>query len=253
MSGIGTGYDLSCTTYSPNGQIFQVEYAAKAVENSGTAVGIRVKDGVVLGCEKLVISKMLEPGSSRRIYSVDRHIGLTFAGLTADARQLVNRARIEAKNYMAFYQEPMPARLLCERVSGFMQVYTLYSHVRPFGVSVILGSYDQHTGPQLFMLEPSGVSYGYYGTAVGKARQAAKGEIEKLKLSELTCRQAINEVAKIIYTIHDEVKDKEFELELSWVCEESKFQHERVPRELQQEAEKLAKAALEESDMQDDT
>jgi len=246
MSGIGTGYDLSCTSYSPDGRVFQVEYAGKAVENSGTAIGIRVKDGVVLGVEKLIISKMLEPGTSRRISTIDRHAGLAFAGLSADSRPLITRARLECKNYKNFYEAPIPIKVLNERLSGFMQAYTLYGHLRPFGIGLIVAGWDTN-GPNLYMIEPSGVSYGYYGTAVGKARQAAKGEIEKLKLSELTVQQAVKEVAKIIYTIHDDVKDKEFELELSWICAESKFEHHLVPADVLAEAEKYAKAALEEN------
>jgi len=246
MSSIGTGYDLSCTSYSPDGRVFQIEYAGKAVDNSGTAVGIRCKDGIVLGVEKLVISKMLEPGSNRRIYSVDLHSGLTFAGLSADARALVGRCRSEAKNYKQFYHDPIPARIfLNERISPFMQAYTLYGHLRPFGVSLIVGTWDKD-GPQLHMIDPSGLSYGYYGAAVGKGKQAAKGELEKLKFTELTVRQAAKEVAKIIYQVHDEVKDKEFKLELSWICAESKFQHQMVPKDVHEEAEKFAKAALEE-------
>jgi len=249
MSSIGTGYDLSCTTFSPDGRVFQVEYAIKAVENSGTAIGIRCKDGVVLGVEKLIISKMLEPGSNKRIFSVDRHCGLTFAGLAADARQLVNRARSEAKNYKSFYGDIIPSKVLNDRIAGFMQAYTLYASMRPFGVSVILASWDKD-GPSLYSIEPSGVAYGYYGATVGKGKQSAKGELEKLKLSEMDCRQAVKEVARIVHSVHDDVKDKEFELEMSWICKESNFQHQFVPKELVVEAEKLAKAALE-ADMAD--
>lgn len=250
MSGIGTGYDLSCTSYSPDGRVFQIEYAGKAVESSGTAIGVRVKDGIVLGVEKLVISKLLEPGSNNRILSVDRHVGACFAGLAADARHLVNRARTEAKNYKSFYQDPVPARILSERVSGYVQAYTLYGHLRPFGVSLILGAWDAD-GPQLHMIEPSGLSYGYYGTAVGKGKQVAKGELEKLKLSEMTVVQATKEVAKIIYQVHDDVKDKEFELELSWICEASGYHHQTVPKDIFEEANRFGKASLEEVGMED--
>jgi len=243
MSGIGTGYDLSCTSYSPDGKVFQIEYASKAVDNSGTAVGIRCKDGVVFGVEKLVISKMLEPGSNRRIMGVDRHIGACFAGLSADARHLVNRARSEAKSYRNFYHDPVPGKVLVERVAGFVQAYTLYGHLRPFGVSLLLGTWDQD-GPQMFMIEPSGLSYGYFGTAVGKGRQAAKGELEKLKLQEMSVVEAVKEVAKIIHQVHDDVKDKDFELELSWICEASGRMHEMVPKNVFDEAEAYAKAAL---------
>ncbi|ONM37088.1 Proteasome subunit alpha type [Zea mays] len=98
------------------------------------------------------------------------------------------------------------------------------------------------------MIEPSGVSYKYFGAALGKGRQAAKTEIEKLKLSELTCREGIVEVAKIIYAVHDEAKDKAFELELSWICEESKRQHQKVPNDLLEHAKAAAQTALEEMD-----
>lgn len=247
MTSIGTGYDLSATTYSPDGRVFQVEYAGKAVDNSGTAIGIRCKDGVVFGVEKLIISKMLVEHSNRRISALDRHASVAVAGLMADSRQLVERGRHEARQYRQTYDDDIPGKVLCDRLSGFMQMYTLYASVRPFGVSVLLGVYDKK-GPQLYMIEPSGVSYGYFACSVGKGRQAAKNELEKLKFTELTCRQAVNEVARIIYAVHDEVKDKHFELELSWLCDESQRTHAFVPSDVHAEAERLAKQALEQAD-----
>jgi len=251
MSSIGTGYDLSATTYSPDGRVFQVEYADKAVENSGTAIGLRVKDGVVLAVEKLVFSKMLEPGTNRRIHTVDKHVGLAVAGLVADGRQLVKRGQAEAHNYRGFYGDSIPSKVLCERLSSFVQMYTLYGSVRPFGCSILLGAVDKK-GPQLFMIDPSGTSWGYYGCAIGKGSRVAKTEIEKLNLAEMTVREAAKEAAKIIYMVHDDVKDKAFELELSWVCAESNNEHTFVPKDLQEEVEKLAKAALEEEGMEED-
>eukprot|EP01098_Paradermamoeba_levis_P004212 TRINITY_DN181_c0_g1_i2.p1 TRINITY_DN181_c0_g1~~TRINITY_DN181_c0_g1_i2.p1 ORF type:complete len:251 (+),score=56.89 TRINITY_DN181_c0_g1_i2:52-804(+) len=250
MTGIGSGYDLSATTFSPDGRVFQVEYAGKAVDNSGTAIALRCKDGVVFGVEKLVVSKMLVEGSSKRIHSIAPHVGLASAGLMSDSRQIVNRARQEARNYKDFYADPVSVKTLSERIGSFVQVYTLYSHMRPFGTSVLVGGIDKK-GPQLYMVEPSGIFWGYFGCAIGKGKQAAKTEIEKLKLTQLTCKEAINEVARIVYLIHDDVKDKEFELELSWVCPESNNQHQFVPVPVKEEAERLAKIALE-SKMTDD-
>ena len=100
-------------------------------------------------------------------------------------------------------------------------------------------------------VEPSGLTYNYFGCAIGKGKQAAKVEIEKLKLGEMTCKDVLKEVARIIYSVHDDVKDKDFELELSWVCEESGWVHKMVPKDLLKAAEASAKAALEE-DMEDD-
>ncbi|KAL0404707.1 UNVERIFIED_CONTAM: Proteasome subunit alpha type-3 [Sesamum radiatum] len=238
MSSIGTGYDLSVTTFSPDGRVFQIEYAAKAVDNSGTVVAIRCKDGVVMGVEKLIASKMMLPGSNRRIHAVHRHSGMAVAGLAADGRQIVTRAKSEATNYesMLFYHSV----LQCLWRTNFL--------VCAFGCGVILGGYDRD-GPQLYMIEPSGVSYRYFGAAIGKGgRLLKRKEIEKLKLSELTCRQGVIEVAKIIYGVHDEAKDKAFELEMSWVCDESNRQHQKVPDDLLEEAKAAAKAALEEMD-----
>jgi len=251
MSSIGTGYDLSASQFSPDGRVFQVEYAQKAVENSGTAVGIRGKDGVVFGVEKLVTSKLYEVGANKRIFHIDRHIGMAVAGLLADARQLAEIARQEAANYKSQYGYNIPCKVLADRVAMYMHAYTLYSFVRPFGCSVMFSSYDDD-GPQMFMIEPSGICQGYFGCTVGKARQAAKTEIEKIKMKELSMRELVKEVAKIVYTVHDEVKDKAFELELSWVGADTNGRHEMVPADILTEAERYAKAALEDSDGSDE-
>lgn len=244
MTSIGTGYDLSASTYSPDGRIFQVEYANKAVENSGTAIGLKVKDGIVLAVEKLVHSKLLVPEANRRIQTIDRHIALATAGLLADGRHLSNRARDEAANYRETYNSPPPLKAVADRLGLYVQAYTLYSSVRPFGISTILGTVDQD-GPGLFVVEPSGVFFGYNGAAVGKGRQLAKTELEKLKLPELSLREAVIEAARIIYLVHDDAKEKEFELEMSWIGPESNNLHVHVPKDLFDEAEAKAKAALE--------
>lgn len=252
MSSIGTGYDLSAHQFSPDGRVFQVEYADKAVGNSSTAVGIRCKDGIIFGVEKLVTSKLYEAGTGKRIFSIDRHIGMAVAGLISDARQIVSVARDEAAYYRSVYGGPIPLKYLADKVSGYVHAYTLYSALRPFGCSVFIGSYEKIDGPELYMIEPSGISYGYYGCAAGKAKQNAKTEIEKLKLENMTMKEAVKEVAKIIYVVHDEVKDKAFELELSWVGEESNGIHQMVPKQLAQEAEELAKKSMEEDSDSDE-
>jgi len=244
MTSIGTGYDLSASTYSPDGRIFQVEYANKAVENSGTAIGLRVKDGVVLAVEKLVHSKLLVPGANRRIQTIDKHIGLATAGLLADGRNISNRARDEAANFRQLWNAPVTLKDLADRLGLYAQAYTLYSSVRPFGISTILGSVDKN-GPALYIVEPSGVTYGYHGAAVGKGKQLAKTELEKLKLSELSTREAVIEAARIIYLVHDDAKEKEFELEMSWIGDETKGLHLPVPEVLFKEAEQKARDALE--------
>lgn len=247
MTSIGTGYDLSAAQFSPDGRIFQMEYANKAVENSGTAIGIVCKDGVVLGVEKVVTSKLYEPGVNRRMHIIDKHIGMVVTGLLADGRHLVANAREEAASYKSNYGSPIPLSHLTDRVSMYMHAHTLYGAIRPFGVSVILASLEEEH-PKLFMIEPSGVSYGYNGCAVGKAAQTAKTEIEKLKFKDMKCSDLVNHVAKIVYSVHDEIKDKHFELELGWIGKETKGKFEFVSKTRYEEAEKFARAALESDD-----
>lgn len=246
MSSIGTGYDLSASQFSPDGRVFQVEYAQKAVENSGTVIGLRGKDGVVLAVEKLITSKLYEPGTNTRIFSIDTHVGMAVSGLISDARQLVENAKTEASNYRSQYGNNIPLKYLNDRVSMYMHAYTLYSAIRPYGCSVIVSSWDEGDGPSLYMIDPSGVSYGYFGCAVGKAKQAAKTEVEKLKLQDMKVEDLVKEAAKIIYLVHDELKDKQFELELSWIGKNTNGLHQRVPHKVFLEAEKYAKAAMEE-------
>lgn len=197
--------------------------------------------------EALITMKMLVPGSTRRIATVDKHAGMAFAGLQADGRIIAGRAQDEARNYKDVYGDMIPGTILSERLGRFLHLFALYGSVRPFGSSALLGVYDMN-GPQVYLLEPSGQVHRYFGTAIGKGKQQAKTEIEKLNLDEMTCEEGVRALARIIYTVHDEAKDKEFELQMSWICDASNKKHERVPASILQEAENLAKAALEDMD-----
>lgn len=142
------------------------------------------------------------------------------SGLIADARQLAEIARKEAANYRSQYGVQIPLKYLNDRVSMYMHAYTLYSAVRPYGSSVIIGSYNEADGPSMHMIDPSGVSYvslncsidvmyeyyifwiqGYHGCATGKAKQAAKTEIEKLKLANMTTKELVKEAARMYVCI----------------------------------------------------
>ncbi|KAK6362707.1 hypothetical protein TWF730_000163 [Orbilia blumenaviensis] len=263
MTSIGTGYDLSNSVFSPDGRNFQVEYAQKAVENGPTTIGLRCKDGIILACEKLITSKLLVPGSNKRISTVDRHVGIATSGLVPDGKHFTNRAREEAISWRRNFKDSVPVSSLADRMGSYAQAYTLYSSVRPFGVTAILGGADDD-GPALYMIEPSGMYWGYFGAATGKGRQAAKSEIEKLNLTDLTLLQGVKEAARIIYVAHDDNKDKEFEIEMTWITKDSQtataaatgsrgmvwngWVHEDVPRELLEEASREAKKAVEEDD-----
>ena len=170
--------------------------------------------------------------------------------LAPDARQIVARARSECAQYLSFYGDRIPAQILADRMAHYMHLFTLYWSVRPYGASSLMAVKDAHDGYALYLLEPSGECQRYHGAAIGKGRQAARNEIEKLDLGELTAAEAVRHVARIVYATPDE-KDKEFECELSWICDASGGEFKRVPKNLVDEAVEAAKAALESDDEMD--
>lgn len=249
MSGIGTGYDLSTTTYSPDGKVFQVDYAQKAIDNAGTAIGIRCKDGVVVACERLVQNKMIIPGSVRSVFPVAHHAGLACTGLGPDGRQLTGQAQAEAQRYHEFYGSDIPGKVLADRLGGFLHVYTLAWYMRPLGVAGLLGVYGDD-GPELYLLEPSGTAHRYFGTVVGKGKQAARTELERLDLASLTCVEAVAAMCKIFYKLREE--EKPYEIEMGWICDASDRKFKRVPAEVVAAAETKVKAELDSDSEMDD-
>lgn len=252
MSSIGTGYDLSASQFSPDGRVFQAEYAAKAVDNSGSVVAIRGKDGVVFAVEKMVKTALHEDEANKHIWKVDENIGMTSAGLLADARRIAEVARKEASDYRSEHGISIPIKQLATRIGNYAHAYTMYSSVRPFGVNVIIAGYNEIDGAQVYMIDPSGLTYGYFACAAGKASQNAKTEIEKIKFSEMSIKDLINDAAKIIYSVHDQVKDKEFRLELAWVGAPTDGKFQLVPGDVYSAADAAGKAGIAESDSEDE-
>lgn len=258
MTSIGTGYDLSNSTFSPDGRVFQVEYAAKAVENAGTSLGLRTPTCVVIAQEKLIPSKLLVPGKNARLGGVDRHIGVASSGLIPDGKHFLGRARDEAASWRSQYKLPIGVPQLSDRLGQYVQAYTLYSSVRPFGISAIIGGGSVEDGTGLYMIEPSGAYYGYHACATGKGRQLAKNELEKLDFANLSAKDAVAAAARIIHSVHDESKDKDFELEIGFICLDESMGKERIGiwtaltgEELKHVDEEAKKAAEAEDEMEE--
>ena len=255
MASSGSGYDLSSGTFSPDGRIFQVEYANKAVENAGTAIGILCTDGVVLGVQKPLLNKLLVPNFSQRIHTVATNAGVGMTGFVPDARQVVGRAIEEASSYVENYGTPMPPHLMAERMASYVHYFTLHGALRPFGAATLLAAYDRETKkPSLHMIEPNGVAYSYFACAAGKGRQPAKTEFEKLELHKkaISCDEATKQICRIIYMLHDENKDKPFELELSMISESTGWKHKGVAKDVIASSVEWAKQQLEEEEDDDE-
>lgn len=210
------------------------------MENAGTSIGIKCKDGVVFATEKIINSKLLVPGANKRLQTIDKHVGVAYSGLLPDGRHFVNRGRDEARSWRSIYKTPVPVTSLATRLGSYAQAYTLYNSVRPFGITAIIGGVDED-GAHLYMIEPSGTCWGYLGAATGKGRQTAKSELEKLDLGNLSIEEGVKEAAKIIYLAHEDSKDKEFELEVSWVsASATNGLHQFVPESVLEEAKQFA-------------
>jgi 20S proteasome subunit alpha 7 len=227
----GSGHDQSTDTFSTDGRVFQVEYACKAVDNSSTAIGICCRDGVVVACEKVLVSRMLEATSNNRIHCVDRQAGICICGNLPDGKSLVTKSREEAQQSRTIMNSPILGSVLSERVGEMIHLYTIYGGLRPYGCSVLIASYADD-GPQLFVADPSGTTAGYRGIALGKAKTVAKTELEKLNFSQLTCRDAVQKVVAILHDVHDKTKDKLYDIEVGWVCDESNRVFQHVPDHL---------------------
>lgn len=165
-------------------------------------MGIKCSDGIVIAVGKTQASKMLVPGSNRRVFGVDTHAGIAVTGYAADGRQLVNRGREEAQSYRETYGGKIVPSVLANRLSLYMHYFTIYGSLRPFGTTALVAAYDEDVKqPELYMLEPSGASARYLACAAGKGQNNAKTELEKILNKRgtqgITCREAVVELAKM--------------------------------------------------------
>jgi len=170
----------------------------EAISHAGVAVGILATDGIVLAAEKKITSKLLEVGSSEKMYKVDNHLACAVAGITADANILINYARLAAQRHTLTYCEPIPVESLLQNVCDLKQGYTQFGGQRPFGVSFLFAGWDEHYGFQLYQSDPSGNYGGWKATAIGANNQAAQSILKQDYKTEITLKEAINLAVKVL-------------------------------------------------------
>ena len=159
--------DRAVTVFSPDGRLFQVEYAREAVRRGATTAGVVFRDGVVLAADRRIPNpRLAEPASLEKIHQIDEHAACATAGLVADARVLVDFARLTAQINRVTYAEPMTVELLVRKICDYKQQYTQFGGVRPFGTALLVGGYDE-TGVHLFETEPSGSLTSFKATSTG--------------------------------------------------------------------------------------
>ena len=171
-------YDRGITIFSPDGRLYQVEYAREAVKRGTASIGVRTNDGVVLAVDKRVPSPLLEDSSVEKIHKADDHVGIASAGHVADARQLIDFARRQSQVNQLRYGEPIGVETLTKEVTDHIQQYTQVGGARPFGVALIVGGIDNGE-PRLFETDPSGTPYEWKALAVGADRGELQNYLEE--------------------------------------------------------------------------
>jgi len=190
-------YDRGVNTFSPEGRLFQVEYAIEAIKLGSTAVGLQTKQGCVLAVEKRLTSPLLDPASVEKIAEIDTHIGAAMSGLVADARTLVDHARVEAQNHTFTYDEPIGVEALTQAVCDLALSFGEGSDgnsskrmSRPFGVALLLAGVDELDGPQLFFSDPSGTFVRYKAKAIGAGSEGAQSNLSESYSEDMSLEEA---------------------------------------------------------------
>jgi len=183
------GYDRTIAVFSPEGRLYQVEYAKEAVKRGATCIGMLIRDGVLLATTRTTTALII-PESVEKIFQIDDHIGAATSGLVADARILIDRGRIEAQINKIVYDEPIDVETLAKKICDFKQAYTQLGGLRPFGTALLIGGVYNGNN-YLFETDPSGALLEYKATAIGSGRSVVTELLEQRYQDDIVLEDAI--------------------------------------------------------------
>ena len=207
-------YDMTPTMYSPDGRIYQVEYAIETVKRGTLAIGIKCKDGVIIAVEEnpraLQVSNI-----TQKIFQVDKHIGVAAAGYIPDARVQVDNARFFSQSNKMTYDEPVEVQTVAKHLADQCHQFTQYSGVRPYGVALIIAGVDQKGGA-IYVTDPSGTYVSYAAVAIGASSEEVTEFLEKYYKSDMTLEDGAA-LASAAINLKSEKKEGAKHVKMSWV------------------------------------
>jgi proteasome alpha subunit len=201
-------YDRGITIFSPDGRLYQVEYAREAVKRGTPSIGVRTEGGVVLLVDKRISSPLMEESSVEKIHKADDHVGIASAGHVADARKLIDVARRDAQINRVRYDEPIGVETLTKDVTDHIQQYTQIGGARPFGVALLIGGVTDGE-PRLFETDPSGTPYEWKAIAIGEDRADVQSYLEDNYDETLELAEGVDLALRALGEIRDVVSPRE--------------------------------------------
>ncbi len=200
-------YDRGVTTFSPEGRLFQVEYAIEAIKLGSTAIAILTQEGIVLAVERRTQSPLMIPSSMDKIMEIDSHVACAVSGLTADAQSMVEHGRVQAQNHFFTYNESMPVRSLTQSLCALSANFGTDdedSMSRPFGVALLVAGHDVDNGYQLYHTDPSGTWTAYKAKAIGSGSEGAQTTLQEEYKDDMTLKEAENLALSTLKAVMEE-------------------------------------------------
>ena len=245
-------YDRGITIFSPDGRLYQVEYAREAVKRGTASIGVRTPEGVVIAVDKRIRSPLMERDSVEKIHKADDHIGIASAGHVADARQLIDFARRRAQINELRYGEPIAVETLTKEVTDYIQQYTQVGGARPFGVALIIAGIADGV-PKLYETDPSGTPYEWKALAVGADRGDIREYLEENYDDEMSLDDGVRLALEALASVNDEgLRPEGIGLATISVEDEMFVEHDIEDREEYLESFELLASESDEEDDKDD-
>ena len=209
------GYDRTATMFSPEGHLLQVEYAEKTVRLGSASIGMVCSDGVFILADKRIKDSLIVPSSANKVYEIDSHIISSVAGITSDARILVERAQVVAQQHKITYDSPIEPELVIKEIANIKQQFTQYGGARPFGVSLMIAGVRDGK-PELYTSDITGNYFSYYTNAIGEGDEKIKEKLRAIYKPENDIKKGVMIALDLFKEIHG--KDLEIDrLEMAYI------------------------------------